>query len=140
MKRALLILSPGFEEMEAVAPLDLLRRAGIETVAASAGPALEVEGGRGIKLKADCMLADCPRAKFDLLILPGGPGVDGMRQNPAVLELVRQFHAEGKPIAAICAAPLVLADAGVLTGRRVTSFSAPREVMMLPSLTMRSSE
>lgn len=127
MKRVLLILSHGFEELEAVAPLDLLRRAGIEAVAASVGPDLAVKGGRGITVVADALLRDCPLETFDMLVLPGGPGVDELRKRPEVLDLVRRARATRIPIAAICAAPLVLADAGVLADRKVTSFPGSRE-------------
>src|SRR5690242_16737337 len=110
MKRVLLILSRGFEELEAVAPLDLLRRAGIEVVSAAAQPDLAVEGSHGIVVKADRLLENCAGERFDLLLLPGGPGVEGLRKDSRVLDLVRRFRREGLPIAAICAAPLVLAD------------------------------
>jgi protein deglycase len=122
MKRVLLILSVGFEEMEAVTPLDLLRRAGIEAVSASTGPELTVMGARGIRVQADCMLDDCLREPFDMVILPGGPGVEGLRKDARVLDLVRRTYAAGTPLAAICAAPLVLAEAGVAAGHRITSF------------------
>jgi 4-methyl-5(b-hydroxyethyl)-thiazole monophosphate biosynthesis len=124
MKRTLLILSRGFEELEAVAPMDLLRRAGIEAVSASTGPDLWVEGGRGIAIRADRMLDDCLAERFDMVILPGGPGVDALRRDGRVLDLVRRAHAEGVPLAAICAAPVILADAGVVSGRVLTSFPA----------------
>ena len=122
MKRALLILSEGFEEVEAVAPLDILRRAGVEAVAASLGPGLLVAGGRGIKVQADRLLDDCLGETFDMLILPGGPGVDRLRREARVLDLVRRAHADGVPIAAICAAPVILADAGVAASHVLTSF------------------
>jgi 4-methyl-5(b-hydroxyethyl)-thiazole monophosphate biosynthesis len=122
MKRALLILSEGFEELEAVAPLDLLRRAGVETVSASAGAGLLVAGGRGVAIQADRMLDECLSERFDMLILPGGPGVDKLRKDARVLDLVRRAHAEGVPLAAICAAPVILADAGVAQGHVITSF------------------
>lgn len=122
MKRALLILSEGFEEIEAVTPLDLLRRAGVEAVAASAGPSLLVSGGRGVKVQADRMLDDCLGERFDMVILPGGPGVDRMRRDARVVDLVRRSHAAGVPLAAICAAPVILADAGVAQLHTLTSF------------------
>jgi protein deglycase len=124
MKRSLLILSEGFEEIEAVTPLDLLRRAGIEAVSASAGPGLLVAGARGVKIEADRMLDDCLGETFDMVILPGGPGVDRMRRDERVLALVRNSHAAGIPLAAICAAPVILADAGVSQGHTLTSFPA----------------
>ncbi len=133
MKRALLILSEGFEELEAVAPLDLLRRAGVETVAASTGTDLTVAGGRGMRLQADRMLDDCLAETFDILILPGGPGTDQLRQDTRVLDLVRRYYAAGTPIAAICAAPVLLADAGVAAGHVITSFPA-REGELRPQV------
>lgn len=126
MKKVLLILSRGFEELEVVAPLDLLRRAGIEVTVASVQADLLVEGGRGIRIKADRPLEACLHERFDLLVLPGGPGVNDLRKDARVLDLVRRAHAGGIPIAAICAAPAILADAGILAGRRVTSFPASR--------------
>jgi 4-methyl-5(b-hydroxyethyl)-thiazole monophosphate biosynthesis len=131
MKRALLILSEGFEEMEAVTPLDLLRRAGVEAVAASTGPALVVAGGRGVKIQADRLLEDCLGETYDMLILPGGPGVDKLRKDARVTDLVRRCHAAGTPIAAICAAPVILADAGVAQAHTITSFPS-REAELLP--------
>lgn len=131
MKRALLILSEGFEEMEAVTPLDLLRRAGVEAVAASTGPGLVVAGARGVRVQADRMLDDCLAERFDMLILPGGPGVDKLRRDARVLDLVRRSHAAGVPIAAICAAPVILADAGVAGMHTLTSFPA-REAELKP--------
>lgn len=124
MKRAMLILSEGFEEMEAVTPLDLLRRAGLEVVCASTGPGLTVAGGRGIRIQADRLLDECLGEKFDLLVLPGGPGVERLRKDARVLDLVRKAYADGVPIGAICAAPVILADAGVVAGHVVTSFPA----------------
>lgn len=126
MKRALLILSRGFEEVEAITPIDLLRRAGMEVVSASAGPDLLVEGARGIRVQADRMLDECLSRPFDMVILPGGPGVDGLRKDARVLDLVRRTHAAGIPLAAICAAPLVLADAGIVSGHTLTSFPAAK--------------
>jgi 4-methyl-5(b-hydroxyethyl)-thiazole monophosphate biosynthesis len=124
MKRTLLILSEGFEEIEAVTPLDLLRRAGVEAVSASAGPDLLVAGARGVKIQADRMLDDCLGETFDMVILPGGPGVDKLRKDGRVLDLARRSHAAGVPLAAICAAPVILADAGVAQGHTLTSFPA----------------
>lgn len=117
-----MLLHPGFEEIEAVVPMDLLRRAGVEVVSASTGPETGVSGGRGIIVQADRMLSEIVDMQFDMLLLPGGPGVDNFRKHPDVLEWVRKFHSENRFLAAICAAPLVLLDAGVLSGKKVASF------------------
>jgi protein deglycase len=122
MKRVLLLLSPGFEEIEAISPLDLLRRAGIQVISASVGKELRVEGSHGISIIADAMLEDCLSETYDMLILPGGPGVGMLRKESRVLKLVRESFALGVPLAAICAAPLILADAGVVQDFRITSF------------------
>jgi 4-methyl-5(b-hydroxyethyl)-thiazole monophosphate biosynthesis len=110
--------------MEAITPLDLLRRAGVEVVSASTGPGLTVSGGRGIKVQADRPLDECLSERFDMVVLPGGPGVDKLRKDGRVVELVRKAYREGVPIGAICAAPVILADAGILSGHVVTSFPA----------------
>ena len=127
MKRVLLLLSTGFEEMEVVAPLDLLRRAGIEVISAAVGADTTVTGSHGISILADARLDDCLETAYDMVILPGGPGVDALRKDSRVLDLVRRTHAAGIPLAAICAAPLILADAGVVKGHRLTSFPGSKD-------------
>ena len=131
MPKALMIIAEGFEEIEAVTPIDLLRRAGIEVTSASTESTLQITGGRGIVLTADQMLAECMPQIFDMLVIPGGPGVDALRIRPEILEWVRVFHRTGKALAAICAAPLLLLDAGVLEHHTVTSFpgNAERELL-----------
>jgi len=130
MTKVLAILTDGFEEIEAVAPIDLLRRAEVEvTLAAltpretgeSAAESLAVTGRCGMVLQAECPLAAAlaeGEGHYDCLLLPGGPGVKTLRSNALVLDAVRQQHAAGRLVAAICAAPLVLLDAGILDGRR----------------------
>jgi 4-methyl-5(b-hydroxyethyl)-thiazole monophosphate biosynthesis len=123
MPTVLAILPEGFEELEAVAPIDLLRRAGCTVTVAALGPELLVTGRNAITLRADTSLAKLPAdaAAFDCLFLPGGPGVQHLRASPLVRELVARHHAAGKLLAAICAAPAVLHDAGLLAGRRYTA-------------------
>ena len=134
--RALLILHPGFEEIEAVTPVDLLRRAGVDVVMASLGPDLFVAGGRAVVFRADVLLADLgdsPESDFDMLILPGGPGVKALRENAgrhrAVVRLTQRFHGGKKWIAAICAAPLLLRDAGLAGNLRMTSFPGEADAL-----------
>lgn len=132
MKRVLCILEKGFEEIETVTPVDLLRRAGVEVVMAGVSSAM-VTGRSGISIKADAMLAEMDLGNFDVLFLPGGPAVMELRKNSQLLDLIQQYAAKGKIIAAICAAPLLLKDAGVLEGKIFTAhFSAQAE---LPSTT-----
>lgn len=129
MKRVLCLLAEGFEEIEALAPVDLLRRAGVEVVMAAAGGTLEVRGRSGITVHADCLLDGVDPGGFDLLLLPGGPAVAGLRQGGVAAGLARDFAGRGKVVAAICAAPLLLKDAGLLEGTRFTAhFSAAAEL------------
>lgn len=114
-KTALVLLHEGVEEMEFVAPVDILRRGGVEVTVAAAGDRLTVTGRNDIQIKADLLLTDAlysPQAVWDLLVIPGGPGVGAVRKNPLVLDAVKRHT--GRLIGAICAAPLVLLDAGLL--------------------------
>lgn len=119
--RVLCLLTDGFEELETVAPVDLLRRAGVEVVIASMGDR-EVIGRNGICLRADARFDEVDVRLFDLLLLPGGPGVAKLRADGRAGECARDFVASGKPVAAICAAPLILMDAGLLMGKQFTAF------------------
>ncbi len=119
--RVLCLLAPGFEEIELVAPVDLLRRAGAEVVLASLDGSRLVTGRCSITLQADTSLDAVAGRKFDLLLVPGGPGVQALRSDGRAARLAREFVDSGGHVAAICAAPTVLADAGLLHGRRFTA-------------------
>ena len=123
MPTVLAILPEGFEELEAVAPIDVLRRAGCTVTVTVLGPGIHVTGRNGITLHGDVPLDSLPAdaAPFDCLFLPGGPGVQHLRASPAIRALVAKHHAAGKLLAAICAAPAVLHDSGLLAGRRYTA-------------------
>lgn len=115
-------LAPGFEEIEAVVIIDVLRRAGIEVCVAGLQPG-PVTGAHGIQLGTDCALSAVDPAGLVMLVLPGGmPGATNLQQDARILALVRELESSGRTVAAICAAPLVLAAAGVLRGRRVTAY------------------
>jgi 4-methyl-5(b-hydroxyethyl)-thiazole monophosphate biosynthesis len=115
-KTVLTLLADGFEEIEATAPIDLLRRAEAEVTVASCSDILDVTGRSTITLRADTLLSHIPEPlAFDLLVLPGGPAVFELRKRPEIIDLIRDFADTGKPIGAICAAPLLLLDAGVIT-------------------------
>ena len=115
-KTVLTLLADGFEEIEAAAPIDLLRRAEAEVTVASCSDSLDVTGRSTITLRADTLLSHIPEPlAFDLLVLPGGPAVFELRKRPEIIDLIRDFADTGKPIGAICAAPLLLLDAGVIT-------------------------
>jgi protein deglycase len=115
-------IAEGVEEMEAVIIVDVLRRAGWEVVMPSLGPS-SVRASRGVVLLPDCPLGELDRAEYDGLLLPGG--VEGTRNlcgSPLVLAWIRDFTAAGKLLGAICAAPRVLYEAGVLRGKRGTCY------------------
>lgn len=120
-KRVLCLLVDGFEEVEALTPVDLLRRAGAEVVLASVTGALVVTGRAEVAVQVDAKLVDAENDFFDLLLIPGGPGVSTLRADGSAAQLAAAYVKEGKPVAAICAAPTVLADAGLLTGKRFTA-------------------
>jgi 4-methyl-5(b-hydroxyethyl)-thiazole monophosphate biosynthesis len=125
-KRVLCLLADGFEEIETVTPVDLLRRAGIEVIIASLHGRMAT-GRCGVRLESDTILADIDPLEFDLLLIPGGPGVTALRDDHRPASLARHYASTGKPVAAICAAPLVLMDAGLLKGRRFTAYHSVRE-------------
>lgn len=118
--RAVIFLAYGFEECEALIVVDILRRAGVEIVMASATERLEIDSSRHIVVKADAMAADVDYDSTDLVILPGGRlGTENLRQNDFVLEKCCEF-AEKKYVAAICAAPSIIAELGLLDGKQAT--------------------
>ncbi len=128
-KRVLCLLINGFEEIETIAPVDLLRRAGAEVVLASLETGAQVVGRCQVAVQADAMLKDLNASDFDLLLIPGGPGVKALRADGRPAKLAQEFAQAGKPVAAICAAPLVLAGAGLLAGRKFTAhFSTQAEL------------
>lgn len=106
-------LIPGFEVVEATTPVDLLRRGGVELTTVSLGDTLAVESSSGISVLADAMFADCDFAQAQGVILPGGPGTKGYLEIPALMELLKTQYDAGHLVAAICAAPMVLAKAGI---------------------------
>jgi 4-methyl-5(b-hydroxyethyl)-thiazole monophosphate biosynthesis len=119
--RVLCLLMDGFEEIETVTPVDVLRRAGAEVVMAAMGEGLQIVGRCGIVIQADALLIDVETRSFDMLIIPGGPAVKALRQDGRAGELARSFYEAGQWVAAICAGPLLLHDAGVLAGHRYTA-------------------
>jgi 4-methyl-5(b-hydroxyethyl)-thiazole monophosphate biosynthesis len=125
----LVILAEGFEEIEAVTSVDILRRAGAEVKIAALGEGIHVTGRCGVTLHADSTLESVAESRFDCLLLPGGPGVARLRNDPRVSGRVKRQLEENGWIAAICAAPLALKDVGILHGKRFTAhFSVSPEL------------
>ena len=122
MKKIAIILADGVEETEFIAVGDVLRRLGMEVTVAGLHR-LEVKGAHDFGLKADRLLAECSPAGFDAVFLPGGMGgALAMYNSGAVVEFVREMERSGKIVSAICAAPIVLAKAGVLEGKKFTMY------------------
>jgi 4-methyl-5(b-hydroxyethyl)-thiazole monophosphate biosynthesis len=126
--RVLCLLVDGFEEIETVAPVDLLRRAGAEVTVASLSGETLVTGRCGIVLRTDTVLGGDAADGYDLLLIPGGPGVKALRADGRPARLAQAFVGTGRPVAAICAAPTVLADAGLLCGRFTAHYSVHEEL------------
>lgn len=122
MKSVAVILADGLEEVEAITPIDFLRRAGIDVTTVALKERL-VEGSHGVHLKADVLLNDFPE-EADAILIPGGmPGSAHIAADLTVIDLVKKFHDQGKLVAAICAAPsLVLGAAGILKDKRYTCY------------------
>lgn len=121
MPTALVFLAPGFEEMEATAPVDILRRAGVTVTVATIQAELATTGRNSITWVADTRLAEVADQTFDLLIVPGGPGHAALRREATVRAMLQAQATRGGLIGAICAAPLVLLDAGLLAGKAYTA-------------------
>lgn len=129
MKKALVVVAPQVEEVEALAPVDLLRRAGVDCTIAACADQRQVTGRNGIVFVADMLLSEVIAELYDLVVVPGGPAVAQLRQDQRLLTLLRRCAAAGRVIAAICAAPLVLADAGLLEKRRYTGHFSIAETL-----------
>lgn len=121
-KKALIILADGFEEIEATAPIDILRRAGIEVTVAGL-ESKTVSGAHGLQFQADITLNQYKEVP-DAVILPGGmPGAQNLGNSREVLEILKYLNGQNKVIGAICAAPaLALVPAGILEGKRATCY------------------
>ena len=125
MKRVVVPLAHGFEEIETVTVVDILRRAGISVTIAGVEPGTPpgvIEGRTGIKLLPDVSIVGLNASDFDMVVLPGGlKGTQTLQKDPLVARLLRIMQDSDRYIAAICAAPTVLAAHGMIAGRRLTS-------------------
>lgn len=134
MASVLVPLAQGCEELEAVTVVDLLRRAGIEVVTAGLD-AQPVKASRGMMLLPDTTLDLALQQSFDMVVLPGGlPGADHLKNDARVIELLQKVAADDGYTAAICAAPRVLATAGLLDGKRATSYPGALDIDAVPGI------
>ena len=123
MSKVYIFLADGFEEIEAITPIDVLRRAETNVTTVSISDKKEVNGAHGITVAADELFANCNFADADLLVLPGGmPGTLNLDDHGDLKKLLVDFCEQGKPIAAICAAPIVLGGLGLLKNKNATCY------------------
>lgn len=121
--KVLIHFATGFEEVEAVTPVDVLRRAGCEVITVSVTGKREVASTRGFTIVTDKLFEEVDYTSADALVLPGGqPGADNLNRHEGLRDQLRTFQSQGKIIAAICAAPLVLGSAGILKGKKATCY------------------
>lgn len=127
-KKIAVFLAEGFEEAEAIVPIDIARRAGIEVTMVSVSDVRNVTGSHGIKIDADSVLSDIDITEYDMLMLPGGaPGTTNLENSDGVKNAVIKAYKEGKYLAAICAAPRILGELGMLEGKKATVYPGNEE-------------
>lgn len=123
MKKVYIFFANGFEEVEAITVVDVLRRAGADVKLVSINWDNNVEGAHGLKIVCDCIFDRCNFDDADLLVLPGGmPGTDNLRNHLGLIELVKEANKKGTNISAICAAPIILGKNNLLVGKKATCY------------------
>ena len=123
MAKVCVFTADGFEEVEGLTVVDLLRRAGEEVLMVSISDNLNVTGSHGIEIKADVFFDDVDYSTVDMLVLPGGmPGTRHLGEHQELAALLKRFAASDKMVAAICAAPSVLGGLGILKGRKAACY------------------
>lgn len=130
MKQICVFLADGFEEIEGLTVVDLLRRAGVETKMVSITGDLEIHGAHGIDIKADILFENLNYEGMDMLVLPGGmPGTLNLQKHEGLTTLLQSFHEQERYIAAICAAPSILGKMGLLAGRRACAYPTKEDAL-----------
>lgn len=134
MASVLIPLAQGCEELEAITIVDLLRRAEIKVTTAGLDDQVVV-ASRGTKIIPDALLEDVLDQAFDMIVLPGGlPGADYLNQDKRIHEILKRMNGDNKWLAAICAAPKVFADAGLLENKKATSYPGSLDGVNVPGL------
>ena len=130
MKKVSVILADGFEEVEALTVVDLLRRAKIYVDTVSTTEEYTVHGAHGINVQTEDLFEEVNFVESDMIVLPGGmPGTTNLNEHEGVRRVVKDFYNEGKYVGAICAAPTVLGNLGLLKGKRVSCYpSVEKEI------------
>ncbi|WP_456407924.1 DJ-1 family glyoxalase III [Caldithrix abyssi] len=128
MSKALVVLAPGFEEIEAITIIDLLRRADIQVTVAGLQPNA-ITGSHHITVVPDTDIQHVKHETFDMLILPGGqPGTNNLKSDETLLGWIKERFTQGKKLAAICAAPTVFHAAGITKNLKITSYPSEKKV------------
>lgn len=123
MKSICIFLAEGFEETEALFPLDIMRRGGLNVKTVSVMENKTVTGAHGVPVVADLLFDDLDRDDVEMIVLPGGlPGATNLDAHAGLDKLIREFAAANKPLAAICAAPMVFGKRGLLKGKKATCY------------------
>jgi len=123
MKKVFIFLAEGFEEIEAVATIDVMLRGDLDVTSVSISENLLVTGAHGIAVNADTLFENADISSGDMLVLPGGmPGASNLNTHAGVKNALKEYAANGKKIAAICAAPLVFGGLGLLQGKNATAY------------------
>jgi len=116
-------LAQGFEEIEAVTVVDILRRGGLDAKTVSVTGQRAVTGSHGITLTADLLFEDADYGACEMMVLPGGlPGTTNLQKHKALMGTLVEFSASGRPVAAICAAPMIFGAMGLVRGKRATIY------------------
>ncbi|MCL2223351.1 MAG: DJ-1/PfpI family protein [Defluviitaleaceae bacterium] len=122
MYEAIMFLTENFEEVEAIATLDILRRGGVKAASVSITGERVVKGSRDICVTADLIFEELPDVSNAMLILPGGPGTTSYKEHEPLLELLRTHNAHNRPLAAICAAPTIFGMLGFLSDKTAACY------------------
>ena len=119
----MIFLAEGFEESEALLPLDILRRGGVDAITVSVSSDKVVKSSHGVQIVADAVMSEISADDVQMIILPGGlPGATNLDACAELDKLIMDFAAAGKPMAAICAAPMVYGKRGLLKGKKATCY------------------
>ena len=142
MKKVCVFLADGFEEIEGLTVVDILRRAGVETETVSVMGRKQINGSHGIIVEADKVFEEADVADADMLVLPGGmPGTLNLKVHEGLRKQILSFNSQGKYLAAICAAPTVLSELGLLKEKKACAYPSFEEeldcgeVLKVPTVT-----
>ena len=142
MKKVCVFLADGFEEIEGLTVVDILRRAGVETETVSVMGRKQINGSHGIIVEADKLFEEADIESADMLVLPGGmPGTLNLKAHEGLREQILLFNSQSKYLAAICAAPTVLSELGILKGKKACAYPSFEEeldcgeVLKVPAVT-----